>query len=169
MNSIDLIVLFVILLNGAIGAFRGFTWQAFRLGSVILAFWLGIRFAGTVANAPPITWIESNDPNDPIRTVAAWIGIFIVTYAVMAWLGHLMRRWIEKARLTSSDRCLGFLLGCAKGMIFVAIALHVLLLLTPLIPQSWQAHLEGENGSRAIQLHNDRLRAFLDDQLKRHA
>jgi uncharacterized membrane protein required for colicin V production len=176
MNSIDLIVLVVILLNGAIGAFRGFTWQAFRLGSVILAFWLGSRFAVTVAEAPPITWLGWDNPNDPMRTVLAWVGILLVTYACMAWLGHLMRGWIEKARLTSSDRSLGFLLGSAKGIIFVAIALHVLVLLKPLgcVPQSWRAQLwgqdGGEDGSRAVQLHEDWLRSSLDkltpDELK---
>lgn len=168
MNSIDLIVLVVILLNGAIGAFRGFTWQAFRLGSVILAFWLGSKFAVAVADAPPIRWFGWDDPQDKI---AAWVAILVLTYALMAWFGHLLRNWIDRARLTSSDRSLGFLLGSAKGIIFVAIALHVLVLLRPAVPEPLSSELWGEEGSRAVQLHNDWLRASLDeltpDELKR--
>ena len=37
MNTVDVLVLVVLILNGVLGAFRGFVSQAFRIGSLILA------------------------------------------------------------------------------------------------------------------------------------
>lgn len=160
MNSVDLIVLVVVLLNGAIGAYRGFTWQAFRLGSLVLAFWVGSRCSTVVAEAPPISWLGWESPAPQILS---WVAIFVLTYLIMGWLGNRMKTWIERARLTSSDRSLGFLLGSAKGVIFVAIALHVLLMFKPFLPRTIEEQIWSEHGSRAAELHNEWLREFLNE------
>ena len=160
MNSVDLLVLVVILLNGAIGAYRGFTWQVFRLGSLVLAFWLGTRGAGPASQAPPIAWLDWDATTSQIL---AWVLIFVAVYLLMGWIGNRLRAWIERANLTSSDRSLGFLLGSAKGAIFVAIALHVLLMFRPILPAEIEGEIWGENASRAAQIHNETFKDVLND------
>ena len=157
MNSVDLIVLIIILINGAIGAYRGLVWQAVRIGSIVLGLWLGMEFATAVSQSPPISWLGWEEPT---VTIAAWSAILVSTYLAMAWIAHVLRRWIDKARLTSSDRSLGFLLGSAKGAVFVALGLQVLLLGGPVVPGAFQAQLES---SQAANLHKEWLKDALDD------
>jgi len=165
MNSVDLIVLVLVLVNGAIGAYRGFTWQVFRLGSIALAFWLGSRFAVQIADAPPIGWLEFGGTS---RRVIAWVATFACTYLLMAWLGSRLKHVIERARLTSSDRSLGFLLGNLKGIVFVAIAFQILIIFAPLLPGDLRAQIWGDaeqdvRPSQAARLHHEILLDFMND------
>ncbi|MAG33157.1 MAG: hypothetical protein CL908_19945 [Deltaproteobacteria bacterium] len=162
MNSVDLIVLVLILLNGAIGAYRGFTWQVFRLGSLALGWWLGSRFAVEVADGPlgGLDWDETG------RRVVAWVVIFVGTYLIMSWLGGRFRSLIEKARLTSSDRSLGFLLGGLKGLVFVAIAFQILVIFAPVVPSEVKTRIWGDGDhrpSQAAKLHQKLLVNFMND------
>jgi membrane protein required for colicin V production len=167
MNSVDLIVLVVVTLNGLIGAFRGFTWQVFRLGSVVLAFWLGTRFAVPLADGP-LEKIFGQD--EVIRQVCAWVGIFVVTYLVMTWLGYRLRTVIDRARLTSSDRSLGFLVGSLKGVLFVALAFQVLIMFMTYLPDSVRTEFVGDRAgdklpSQAWMLHMELFASRLSDLL----
>ncbi len=171
MNTADILVLAVLVLNGVIGAFRGFVWQVFRVGSLVLAFWLGNRYAQDLAAAIPEGWIASDASG---RGVVAWLVIGGATYLGMYGLGYLLRGLIDKARLTSSDRSLGFLLGAAKGAIFVVLAFQVILVFFPLLPGSVQQQLVGgKDGnpppSQAFRLHHDllseRMNSIIPDEV----
>lgn len=140
MNTADVLVLVVLLLNGVIGAFRGFVWQAFRIGSLVLAFWLGHRFAPAIADGP-LTRFEALDETG--RKVVAWVGVLVAVYVVMHVIGHWLRALINKARLSSADRALGFLLGGVKGGVFVALAFQVLLVFFPFLPAEVATQLRG--------------------------
>lgn len=164
MNSVDLIVLILILLNGVIGAFRGFTWQVFRLGSLVLAFYLSHRFASRIADDQLSRWLDWD--SSALRALS-WSGIMALTYLGMSGLGYLFRSMIDRLRLTSSDRTLGFLLGCAKGGIIVGIALQILVLFHPTLPASlrdqiWGNPAEGIPPSQAAKLHQ----AYLAEKIK---
>lgn len=159
MNSVDLIVLILILLNGVIGAFRGFTWQVFRLGSLILAFYLAHRYATGIAD-DHLSGFLSWDPS-ALRALS-WSAVMALTYLLMSGLGYYLRSLIDKLRLTSSDRTLGFILGGAKGVLLVAVAFQVLVLFHPALSPSlrdqiWGDPARGIPPSRAAKLHQTYL------------
>lgn len=160
MNTVDILVLVVLLLNGIIGAFRGFVWQAFRLGSLVLAFWLGHRYAQELADGP-LTHLKMLE-DDTGRRVVAYVLILAATYGVMHLIGYWFRSLINKARLASADRSLGFLLGSLKGALFVALAFQIVLVFFPFVPSDVQTQLLGgpkgtPPASQAFQLHRDLL------------
>ena len=111
MNTVDVIVVLVVLLNGIIGAFKGFAWQFIRLGSVILGFVLARSYGPDIAN-----WSESWVDWDPTgRRVIAYVAVFAGAYLAVSLVGHFFRSLIDRARLRSADRSLGFVLGALKG------------------------------------------------------
>lgn len=140
MNTVDILVLVVLVLNGAIGAARGFVWQAFRVGSLVLALWLGHRFAAPLADGPlsALTGLDATG-----RRVIAYVGILVAVYAAMHLIGHWIRRLIDKARLTSTDRALGFLLGGLKGAFFVVLTFQILFVFFAVLPDDIQSQLVG--------------------------
>ncbi len=172
MNTVDLLVLAVLFLNGVIGAFRGFTWQVFRLGSLVLAFWLGNHYSGKLADWLPTAWL----PDDRMqRSALLWVIIGVGSYLLMYGIGYIFRRWIDRARLASSDRALGFFLGAAKGAAIVALVFQVLLVFFPLLPDSVQSQLVGGSSgsppqSQAFRLHHQlisrQLNAIVPERLQ---
>ena len=170
MNSADAIVLVVILANGLLGAIRGFTWQVFRLASLVLGFWLSWRFAVRFADGPLLSWLGWEDAT--ARRVLSYAVIFAGAYLVMHLVGWWMRGLIDRLRLRSSDRSLGFLLGCLKGCVFVVVALQILLIFEPVLPADVRAQLWGDPArniapSRAASLHQRWLAERLNEVIPR--
>jgi uncharacterized membrane protein required for colicin V production len=172
MNTVDILVLAVLFLNGAIGAFRGFVWQVFRLGSLVLAFWLGNHYSARLADRFPASWM-AQDPTG--RNALAWIVIGLGTYLVFSLLGHALRSVIDRMRLASSDRALGFLLGAAKGVVICALIFQMLIVFFPVLPGHVQAQLRGgaegtPPPSEAFLLHHrllsDQLRTIVPERLR---
>ena len=172
MNTVDLLVLVVLVLNGVIGAFRGFVWQAFRLGGLVLAFYLGRRFGGELAETsqPWFDW-------DPAGwRVICYVAVFVGTYGLVWLLGFWFRELLNKARLASADRSLGFLLGVLKGAIFVAIAFQILVIFYDWLPADVQIQLVGDTegtvpASHTFTLHRewlvDRLNEIVPPEIKK--
>lgn len=140
MNTVDVLVAVVVFLNGVIGAFRGFVWQAFRLGSLLLGLFTAYRFSPAVA-----TWSEDWIAWDASgRRVLAFVAVFLVCYLALSGLGYLLRKVLDKARLASADRSLGFMLGGVKGAFFVVLGFYVLLIFYAWLPGDLRTQLEGD-------------------------
>ena len=164
MNTVDVIVVLVLLLNGVVGAFKGFVWQALRLGGIVLGFLLARSFGPDLA-AWSEEWIEW-DPTG--RRVIGYVAVFAGTYLLVGFLAHLSRGLIDKARLASADRSLGFLLGSAKGLLLVWIAFYFVLIFFPVLPDYAQVQLRGDPErnlppSRTFVLWNEWVRDNLND------
>lgn len=165
MNSIDLIVLIVLLLNGILGAIRGFLWQAIRLAAVLLAI-AGAR----VLAEPAQKAFQRTVGWEPLDNILVWYAIVgALVWILMTLLARAARNWVEKVKLRDADRSLGFLLGTLKGGFFVAIAFQVLFILpSALLPGAVNQHLLGGDGvrpSKAYALHCRVLASQLRDGL----
>ena len=163
MNTIDILVLVVLVLNGVLGAFRGFVSQAFRLAGIAAAILLAWQLGPKLADAAQ-AWVGWDEG---ARKVAAYGLIFVAVYVVATLLGFLLRKTLEKMRLGSADRALGFVLGCVKGAVFTIIAFQLVLLVWNVLPRDVQIQFQGDPqadiaGSRAFKLHVDLFQETVD-------
>ena len=154
MNSIDILVSVVLLLNALLGAIHGFTYQAFRLGGLILAFVGSHRYGRPLGDAAA-SWIPMEGS---ARALLAYAALFVAIYGLVWLISHRFRRVLERARLVGADRSLGFLLGLFKGLVFVALGFQVVLVFVGILPQEVTRHLEGDPAagippSRAFRAH----------------
>jgi membrane protein required for colicin V production len=164
MNIVDIIVLGILLLNGILGAIRGFAIQAFRIGSIVLAIYLAHTRAADLAAI--LGNVLESWPHAQ-RVALAWVIIGIATYLGMSVLGHFARRQIEKLRLGSADRALGFILGGLKGAALCVIAFQVISGFGPILPATFEHHLLGNRElgiepSRAFQVHVETVKPYAE-------
>ena len=111
------------------------------LGGLVLAFYLGRRYGGDLAENSQ-AWFDW----DPAGwRVICYVAVFIGTYAAVWLLGYWFRGLLNKARLASADRSLGFVLGVLKGAVFVAIAFQILVIFYDWLPQDVQIQLVGDS------------------------
>lgn len=130
-GALDIVVLGVLLVSAALGAWRGLIVEVMSLLSWAAAFLLAYRFGGELA--PHLAnWLSS----PTAQMVAGYVGVFIVVLAVAGVLTWLLSRLVRGTGLTGTDRMLGFGFGVVRGVAICA-ALTLAAGLTPLTSEPW--------------------------------
>jgi len=114
MNTLDLIVVLVLILTVVRGLMRGMVDTLFSLAAWILAFMLGKWGALVVAPLLPIG-IESPS----IRYFAGFSVVFLVVLIGVLLLGHALATLVKAVGLGGADKVLGGVLGLAKGLVIL--------------------------------------------------
>lgn len=116
-NTLDLIVLGVLLVSGIVAFIRGFVHETLSIFG-----WLA---AGLIAlYALPWTGPFARQYVEPgwIADSIAGGAVFLVALLVLSLITHALSRRIRQSALNSLDRALGFLFGLARGALLVVLA-----------------------------------------------
>jgi membrane protein required for colicin V production len=108
------------------GAWRGLVREIAAILGWIVAFLAANLFAGPLAPSMP-SWITTAE----MRTLAAYLAVFIAALAVTTLLGLVLSRLAKVAGFGGFDRSLGAVFGIARGML-IALAFALLAGLTSL-------------------------------------
>jgi membrane protein required for colicin V production len=130
MVTLDYIILAIILVSAIAGAFRGFLREIFSVVAWILAIWLAWKFAPSLA--PKLGVLK-----DPVYgTWAARALIFLPVIIAGYYLGAMVNHFVRLSMFSGLDRLLGFLLGCARGLVIIGIGI-ILAQATRLDEEAW--------------------------------
>jgi membrane protein required for colicin V production len=109
MDWYDIAMLAVLGLATLMGAWKGMAWQLASLGSLILSYFLALRFSSQLA---PIFGSTA-----PWNRFVAMLVIYLVT-SVVVWLGfRVVARFMDRIKLRDFDHQVGALFGFVKGML----------------------------------------------------
>ncbi|MCH8043260.1 MAG: CvpA family protein [Planctomycetes bacterium] len=118
----DLVMIAVLLITIALGAYRGLAWQLASLASIVVGYSAALRFAGDVALLidiePPWNWVVAMAAVFAAGSLAVWL-VF-----------RLVSGFIDRLKLKEFDKQMGGLVGAAKGVLlclaitFFAVTLH---------------------------------------------
>lgn len=118
MASIDYILVAIILVSAVAGLIRGFLREVCSLVSWVLAVWLAWKFAPALA--PRLGGVLS----DPVYGIwAARAILFILVLVVGAIIGAVLNYFVRLSIFSGTDRLLGFVLGLARGLVIVGVAI----------------------------------------------
>jgi membrane protein required for colicin V production len=121
MNSIDTLIVVVVLLFGVLGIYWGLIRQVLAITGLIAGVVVASRYGATVADA-----LSSFIPSD---TLAQALGFLIVLGAVSgtaSLLATLLRRFVGLLFLGWLDHLIGGLLGVVQGLLACTVLLIVL-------------------------------------------
>lgn len=121
LNWADWTIIAIIGVSCVISLLRGFVKEALSLLSWIAATFVAIAFHQRLATIFA-HWIETPS----IRTVLAFIALFVLTLLLGAIVSWLIQQFIAGAGLSWLDRLLGMAFGAARGLLIV-LALVILL------------------------------------------
>ena len=120
MTWLDYAVIGVLLVSMLLSALRGVVREIISLGGWIIAFLAANLFAG-----PLSIHLPQAIPNETLRTLAAFLAIFIFALICTSLVGLLMSKLVKAVGLGPIDRMLGALFGIARGSILVMAAVLV--------------------------------------------
>jgi membrane protein required for colicin V production len=115
MNTLDIIVVIVLVLSAGFAYMRGFVREVLSIVA-----WLGaavIAFFGYPHIAPLIGFL----PPGAIRNGAAGAAIFIVALIVLSIITGTVAHRVSQSGLSSIDRVFGLLFGLARGAVLVCL------------------------------------------------
>lgn len=131
MTWLDYAILAVLLVSMVWSALRGVVREIFSLAGLVIGFLAANLFAGPMAaHLPQII------PGDTLRTLCAYLAIFLFVLICSSLVGLLLSRLINAVGLGAMDKGLGALFGIARGALLVLVAV-IAAGLTSAPGQSW--------------------------------
>jgi len=125
MTWLDYVVIAVLVLSVAWGAWRGLVHEVLSLAGWIMAF-----LAANLLAAPLSETFPAN-MRPEFRVVGAFVLVFVGTLVLTTLLTALVTKFVRVSVLQSLDRWLGALFGLLRGLVLV-VALAMIAGLTPL-------------------------------------
>ncbi|HEX5169821.1 MAG TPA: CvpA family protein [Cyclobacteriaceae bacterium] len=121
MNWLDLII-GVVIVFGAISGYReGFLMEIISLLAIFLGVLAGFKFLGMA-----MVFLDSRfDISQSVLPFIAFAGVFAIIVILVSLLGRLIKASIGKSFLGSLDQGMGALVGMAKVIFMISVALWI--------------------------------------------
>jgi membrane protein required for colicin V production len=115
LNTLDYVVLFVIVLSGLLALLRGFVRELVLLIALAGAFFTAIYYY-----SPALPLVERYIKDETFAKWAAMAVVFTVVSIILSIAGHFVCKLIKGDVMTTIDRSMGFLFGLARGVVVVS-------------------------------------------------
>ena len=129
MPWVDIIIVLIIAISGALGIVRGFVKEVVSLITWVAAIWLALTFSETVAAWLPrslerVTFSLGGTDFEirSIRISIAFIMVVIATLIMGAIVNRLLARVTQTRMFKGADRFLGLVFGVVRGAAIVMLA-----------------------------------------------
>ncbi len=116
MNTLDIVVVVVVLLSAGFAYMRGFVREL-----LAIVAWLGaalITFYGYIYVVP---FAEKFLPKGPIANIGAGAVVFLVALIVLSIITGNVSKRVSQSGMSSFDRLFGLLFGLVRGAVLVAL------------------------------------------------
>jgi len=115
-SVLDVSILVVVLISAVISLFRGFVREVLSLVVWVSAVWIAVHYSDSLAQM-----IEPYIGMTKLRTVVAFITLFLATLIVGSMVNYVISQLVRKTGLSGTDRMVGVLFGVARGAVIVSV------------------------------------------------
>jgi membrane protein required for colicin V production len=116
MTAFDYAVLAIVAFSVLLSVIRGLAREALALLAWAVGFIVASVFAADVAQ-----FLAPEVPDERVRLLAAFVGVFIAVLLAMSLLALLISKLVKGAGLGVEDRLLGGVFGLARGVLVVTV------------------------------------------------
>lgn len=141
--ALDWILIGVLLLSMALGAWRGLVYEVLSVMGWVASFVIAQLYAATVGQLLPMS-----GATDALRYAAGFVLTFIASAFAAGLLAWLAKKLIETVGLRPVDRTLGAFFGLLRGLV-ILLAATTAVLMTPLKEGDWWKQSAGASALSA--------------------
>ncbi|MBL1353364.1 MAG: CvpA family protein [Zetaproteobacteria bacterium] len=117
MNFFDYILIGLVGLSMVLSLWRGFIREMISLIGLVAAFLLASRTSGYAGD-----FLSQWLPNSTMADMAGFVLVFVLVMLAVGIVGVIVRKIIDMADLTATDRTLGVFFGVARGFLLIAVS-----------------------------------------------
>jgi len=136
LNSIDYIILGILLLSTGISFMRGFLREVLSLVAWISAVWISVSLTPQLS-----ILLVDQVANDSLRVLISFVSLFVSTLIVASLANFLVSQLVKKTGFSGTDRMIGVVFGLARGGVIVAVIVLIIGFTTVPQEQWWQESL----------------------------
>lgn len=116
MTVFDYVVVAIVCISVLLSVMRGFVREVLGLVGWVAAFVAAMTLSGPFSEL-----MVTTIPDERLRAIAAFLGVFFATLLVMAFIAWAFSRMLKTAGLGVEDRVLGGVFGLARGLLIVVV------------------------------------------------
>jgi len=128
---VDVVVIAALVLSFGLGIVRGIVREVLSLSSWIVSIWLAYLYGDNLA-IMIVPWIES----ERLSGLIGYVLVFVAVLVLLSMVGALLFKIFRVAEHSGTDRFLGGLFGCLRGVVIVTVLLFMVEW-TPATGQAW--------------------------------
>jgi membrane protein required for colicin V production len=116
LNFFDYLLIGIVGLSVVLSLWRGFVREIISLIGLVAAFFAASRASGQAGDLLG-QWIS----NGTIADIAGFALVFVLVMLIVGIIGAIIRKLVDMADLTATDRTLGIVFGAARGVLLIAL------------------------------------------------
>jgi len=116
LNLFDYLLIAIVGLSMVLSLWRGFVREIISLIGLVAAFLAASRTSGMAADLMH-GWV----PNTTVANITGFVLIFVAVMVIVALIGAFIRKLVDMADLTATDRTLGMFFGFARGLLLIGL------------------------------------------------
>jgi len=117
LNFFDYILIGIVGLSVVLSLWRGFVREIISLIGLVAAFFAASRVSGQAGEFLG-EWIT----NGTVADIAGFALVFVLIMLIVGIVGAIIRKLVDMADLTATDRTLGIFFGAARGLLLISLA-----------------------------------------------
>ena len=119
MNFFDYLLIGVVGLSMVLSLWRGFVREIISLIGLVAAFLVASRASGYAGDfMVKSAWLT----NGTVADIAGFVLVFVLIMLVVGIVGAIVRKLVDMADLTATDRTLGLFFGMARGLLLISLS-----------------------------------------------
>jgi len=131
-NFFDYVLIAIVGLSMVLSLWRGFVREIISLIGLVVAFMVASRTSAMFGDFLG-HWL----PKGTISDIAGFVLIFVIIMVVVGLSGVIIRKLVDVAQLTATDRTLGIFFGLARGVLLIALSFLIFTSYDPQHRQPW--------------------------------
>jgi membrane protein required for colicin V production len=131
-NFFDYVLIAIVGLSMVLSLWRGFVREIISLIGLVAAFMVASRTSAMAGD-----FLGNWMPKGTISDIAGFVLIFVAIMVVVGLTGIIIRKLVDMAQLTTTDRTLGIFFGFARGLLLIALGFLIFTTYDPKHKQPW--------------------------------
>jgi membrane protein required for colicin V production len=131
-NFFDYVLIAIVGLSMVLSLWRGFVREIISLIGLVAAFMIASRTSAMTGD-----FLGNWMPKGTVSDIAGFILVFVIIMVVVGLTGVIIRKLVDMAQLTATDRTLGVFFGFARGLLLIALSFLIFTTYDPKHRQPW--------------------------------
>jgi membrane protein required for colicin V production len=132
LNFFDYLLIAIVGLSMVLSLWRGFVREIISLIGLVAAFIVASRTSAVTGG-----FLGQWMPKGTVSDIAGFALVFIAVMVVVGLTGAIVRKLVDMAQLTATDRTLGVFFGLARGLLLIALCFLIFTTYDPRHNQDW--------------------------------
>ena len=132
MNFFDYALIAIVGMSMVLSLWRGFVREIISLIGLLAAFVVASHTSAVTGD-----FLGQWMPKGTVSDIAGFVLVFVIVMVVVGLIGAIVRKLVDVAQLSATDRTLGMIFGFVRGLLLIGLCFMIFSTYDPHYDQPW--------------------------------